>query len=221
MSQPLVLGHMLAAEHGWGRHCMDAWRRATHILQHLHCWCGTQRGVPRGLASAGTAGAGSLRAGQFGTGQAVGPEAVPSHMGESISLASLSPALAMSQHVCLETFAKSPACWMGSTTHSLQLFSGQSKCRSGMGLVWQDMAGGSSRDSSMLQLLQAQNNQFNPRVDVEYEWWLGQDDMYESDEDLDEKVRPLHGPETLEDSSLCMSPQALLPPHWSRRSCTG
>lgn len=141
--------------------------------------------------------------------------------GKRISLASLSPALAMCQHVCLETFAKSPACWMGSTTHSLQLFSGQSKCRSGMGLVWQDMAGGSSRDSSMLQLLQAQNNQFNPRVDVEYEWWLGQDDMYESDEDLDEKVRNLHGPETLEDLSLCMPPQALLPPHWSRRSCTG
>uniref|UniRef100_A0A8B9CSH8 ArfGAP with SH3 domain, ankyrin repeat and PH domain 2 n=1 Tax=Anser brachyrhynchus TaxID=132585 RepID=A0A8B9CSH8_9AVES len=39
-----------------------------------------------------------------------------------------------------------------------------------------------------LLLLQAQNNQFNPRVDVEYEWWLGQDDMYESDEDLDEKL---------------------------------
>uniref|UniRef100_A0A8C3D1U3 ArfGAP with SH3 domain, ankyrin repeat and PH domain 1b n=1 Tax=Cairina moschata TaxID=8855 RepID=A0A8C3D1U3_CAIMO len=69
-----------------------------------------------------------------------------------------------------------------------------------------------------LLLLQAQNNQFNPRVDVEYEWWLGQDDMYESDEDLDEKVRNLHGPETLEDLSLCMPPQALLPPHWSRRS---
>ncbi|NXL65430.1 ASAP1 protein, partial [Chordeiles acutipennis] len=38
-------------------------------------------------------------------------------------------------------------------------------------------------------LLQAQNNQFNPNVHVEYEWWLGQDDMHESDEDLDEKVR--------------------------------
>uniref|UniRef100_A0A8C3K4L0 Uncharacterized protein n=1 Tax=Calidris pygmaea TaxID=425635 RepID=A0A8C3K4L0_9CHAR len=36
-------------------------------------------------------------------------------------------------------------------------------------------------------LLQAQSNQFNPHVHVEYEWWLGQDDMYESDEDLDEK----------------------------------
>ncbi|NXW84082.1 ASAP1 protein, partial [Alopecoenas beccarii] len=38
-------------------------------------------------------------------------------------------------------------------------------------------------------LLQAQSNQFNPHVHVEYEWWLGQDDMYESDEDLDVKVR--------------------------------
>ncbi|NXU26613.1 ASAP1 protein, partial [Thalassarche chlororhynchos] len=38
-------------------------------------------------------------------------------------------------------------------------------------------------------LLQAQSNQFNPNVHVEYEWWLGQDDTYESDEDLDEKVR--------------------------------
>ncbi|NXG62093.1 ASAP1 protein, partial [Hemiprocne comata] len=38
-------------------------------------------------------------------------------------------------------------------------------------------------------LLQAQSNQFNPNVHVEYEWWLGHDDMYESDEDLDEKVR--------------------------------
>ncbi|NWQ83085.1 ASAP1 protein, partial [Columbina picui] len=38
-------------------------------------------------------------------------------------------------------------------------------------------------------LLQAQSNQFNPHVHVEYEWRLGQDDMYESDEDLDAKVR--------------------------------
>ncbi|NWR56646.1 ASAP1 protein, partial [Bucorvus abyssinicus] len=38
-------------------------------------------------------------------------------------------------------------------------------------------------------LLQAQSNRFNPDVHVEYEWCLGQDDMYESDEDLDEKVR--------------------------------
>uniref|UniRef100_A0A8C4YGL4 Uncharacterized protein n=1 Tax=Gopherus evgoodei TaxID=1825980 RepID=A0A8C4YGL4_9SAUR len=41
-------------------------------------------------------------------------------------------------------------------------------------------------------LLQAQNNQFNMRVHVEYEWRLGQDDMYESDDDLDEKVRSQH-----------------------------
>ncbi|NXA41522.1 ASAP1 protein, partial [Eudromia elegans] len=41
-------------------------------------------------------------------------------------------------------------------------------------------------------LLQAQNNQFNQHVHVEYEWWLGQDDMYESDEELDEKVRCPH-----------------------------
>ncbi|KAM7090556.1 LOW QUALITY PROTEIN: arf-GAP with SH3 domain, ANK repeat and PH domain-containing protein 1-like [Ciconia maguari] len=40
-------------------------------------------------------------------------------------------------------------------------------------------------------LLQAQSNQFNPNVHVEYEWWLGQDDMYESDEDLDEKLGPV------------------------------
>ncbi|NWI90214.1 ASAP1 protein, partial [Pitta sordida] len=38
-------------------------------------------------------------------------------------------------------------------------------------------------------LLQAQSNQFNPHVHVEYKRWLGQDDMFESDEDLDEKVR--------------------------------
>ncbi|KAM9121069.1 arf-GAP with SH3 domain, ANK repeat and PH domain-containing protein 1-like isoform 1-T1 [Pangshura tecta] len=37
-------------------------------------------------------------------------------------------------------------------------------------------------------LLQAQNNQFNMRVHVEYEWRLGQEDMYESDDDLDEKL---------------------------------
>ncbi|KAM6340295.1 LOW QUALITY PROTEIN: arf-GAP with SH3 domain, ANK repeat and PH domain-containing protein 2-like [Alca torda] len=40
-------------------------------------------------------------------------------------------------------------------------------------------------------LLQAQSNQFNRHVHVEYEWWLGQDDMYESDEDLDEKLGPM------------------------------
>lgn len=62
-----------------------------------------------------------------------------------------------------------------------------------MGLAQWDRAGGSSGDFSVPQLLQAQNNQFNPHVHVEYEWWLGQDDMYESDDELDEKVRTLHG----------------------------
>ncbi|XP_075294899.1 arf-GAP with SH3 domain, ANK repeat and PH domain-containing protein 1-like [Opisthocomus hoazin] len=37
-------------------------------------------------------------------------------------------------------------------------------------------------------LLQAQSDQFSPHVHVECEWWLGQEDMYESDEDLDEKL---------------------------------
>ncbi|XP_044303442.1 arf-GAP with SH3 domain, ANK repeat and PH domain-containing protein 2-like isoform X2 [Varanus komodoensis] len=40
-------------------------------------------------------------------------------------------------------------------------------------------------------LLQAQNNQFNMRAHVEYEWQLGQDDMFESDDDLDEKLSPI------------------------------
>uniref|UniRef100_A0AAY4DT84 Un-named sa1614 n=1 Tax=Denticeps clupeoides TaxID=299321 RepID=A0AAY4DT84_9TELE len=38
---------------------------------------------------------------------------------------------------------------------------------------------------------QAQNNQFNMHVHVEYEWRLRQDDLYESDEDLEEKVGPV------------------------------
>ncbi|XP_071429246.1 arf-GAP with SH3 domain, ANK repeat and PH domain-containing protein 2-like [Pithys albifrons albifrons] len=37
-------------------------------------------------------------------------------------------------------------------------------------------------------LLQAQSNHFNPHVHVEYERWLGQDDMFENDKDLDEKL---------------------------------
>ncbi|XP_028590604.2 arf-GAP with SH3 domain, ANK repeat and PH domain-containing protein 1-like isoform X3 [Podarcis muralis] len=39
-------------------------------------------------------------------------------------------------------------------------------------------------------LLQAQNDQFNMRAHVEYEWRLGQEDMFESDDDLDEKLSP-------------------------------
>lgn len=43
--------------------------------------------------------------------------------------------------------------------------------------------------SLVSQINQAQNNQFNMHVHVEYEWRLRQDDMYESDDDLDDKVR--------------------------------
>uniref|UniRef100_A0A672KXC3 Arf-GAP with SH3 domain, ANK repeat and PH domain-containing protein 2-like n=1 Tax=Sinocyclocheilus grahami TaxID=75366 RepID=A0A672KXC3_SINGR len=35
------------------------------------------------------------------------------------------------------------------------------------------------------------NNQFNMHVHVEYEWKLRQDDLYESDEDLDDKMGPV------------------------------
>lgn len=38
----------------------------------------------------------------------------------------------------------------------------------------------------MYQINQSQSNQFN--MHVEYEWQLRQDDLYESDDDLDEKV---------------------------------
>ncbi|XP_072853169.2 arf-GAP with SH3 domain, ANK repeat and PH domain-containing protein 1 isoform X2 [Pogona vitticeps] len=40
-------------------------------------------------------------------------------------------------------------------------------------------------------LLQAQNDQFNLRAHVEYEWYLGQEDMFESDDELDEKLSPV------------------------------
>ncbi|XP_040978582.1 LOW QUALITY PROTEIN: arf-GAP with SH3 domain, ANK repeat and PH domain-containing protein 1-like [Aquila chrysaetos chrysaetos] len=40
-------------------------------------------------------------------------------------------------------------------------------------------------------LLQARAISSPPHVHVECEWWLGQDDMYESDEDLDEKLGPM------------------------------
>ncbi|KAM6053022.1 arf-GAP with SH3 domain, ANK repeat and PH domain-containing protein 1-like isoform 2-T2 [Theristicus caerulescens] len=58
-------------------------------------------------------------------------------------------------------------------------------------------------------LLQAQSNQFNPNVHVEYEWWLGQDDMYESDEDLDEKLGPVKRGSTRPQS--CYHPPAAVP----------
>ncbi|XP_009471602.1 PREDICTED: arf-GAP with SH3 domain, ANK repeat and PH domain-containing protein 2-like [Nipponia nippon] len=58
-------------------------------------------------------------------------------------------------------------------------------------------------------LLQAQSNQFNPNVHVEYEWWLGQDDVYESDEDLDEKLGPVKRGSAHPQS--CYHPPAALP----------
>ncbi|XP_009694632.1 PREDICTED: arf-GAP with SH3 domain, ANK repeat and PH domain-containing protein 2-like [Cariama cristata] len=59
-------------------------------------------------------------------------------------------------------------------------------------------------------LLQAQSNQFNPHVHVEYEWWLRQDDMYESDEDLDEKLGPVKRGSAR--SQSCYHPSAAVPP---------
>ncbi|XP_063153362.1 arf-GAP with SH3 domain, ANK repeat and PH domain-containing protein 2-like isoform X2 [Candoia aspera] len=40
-------------------------------------------------------------------------------------------------------------------------------------------------------LLQAESNQFNMRAHVEYEWRQGQEDMFESDDELDEKLCPV------------------------------
>uniref|UniRef100_A0A8D0H7T9 SH3 domain-containing protein n=1 Tax=Sphenodon punctatus TaxID=8508 RepID=A0A8D0H7T9_SPHPU len=54
-----------------------------------------------------------------------------------------------------------------------------------------DVARQMGHDRCQEVLLQAQNNQFNMRVHVEYEWWLGQEDMFESDDDLDEKLSPV------------------------------
>lgn len=45
--------------------------------------------------------------------------------------------------------------------------------------------------SFVLKLTQAKLNQFNLHTNVEYEWRLGQEDIYESDDDLDEKVGSL------------------------------
>ncbi|KAM4691343.1 arf-GAP with SH3 domain, ANK repeat and PH domain-containing protein 1-like [Rhinophrynus dorsalis] len=60
-------------------------------------------------------------------------------------------------------------------------------------------------------LVQAQNNQFNMRVHVEYEWRLRQDDMYESDDDLDEKLGPVKKERSLRPYSCFQSPSAQFP----------
>lgn len=51
-----------------------------------------------------------------------------------------------------------------------------------------------SRDGvfCIFQLLKAEKNQFNIRAHVEYEWQPGQEQMFESDDELDEKVRSRH-----------------------------
>ncbi|XP_064162163.1 arf-GAP with SH3 domain, ANK repeat and PH domain-containing protein 2 [Anguilla rostrata] len=49
---------------------------------------------------------------------------------------------------------------------------------------------------------QAQNNQFNMHVHVEYEWQLRQDDLYESDDDLDDKMGPVKKERTSRPFSL-------------------
>ncbi|XP_071968332.1 arf-GAP with SH3 domain, ANK repeat and PH domain-containing protein 1-like [Engystomops pustulosus] len=60
-------------------------------------------------------------------------------------------------------------------------------------------------------LLQAQNNQFNMRVHVEYEWRLREDDMYESDDDLDERLGPVKKERSLRPYSCFQSPSAQFP----------
>lgn len=59
--------------------------------------------------------------------------------------------------------------------------SGKSNCQKGIDLHVKLMM-------CHVQIHQSQNNQFNMHVHVEYEWRLRQDDLYESDDDLDDKV---------------------------------
>ncbi|KAJ8259577.1 hypothetical protein GJAV_G00171040 [Gymnothorax javanicus] len=53
---------------------------------------------------------------------------------------------------------------------------------------------------------QAQTNQFNMHVHVEYEWRLRQDDLYESDDDLDDKTGPVKKERTTRPFSLYQAP---------------
>ncbi|KAL0978833.1 hypothetical protein UPYG_G00176300 [Umbra pygmaea] len=54
-------------------------------------------------------------------------------------------------------------------------------------------------------IIQYQNNQFNMHVHVEYEWRLRQDDLYESDDDLDDKMGPVKKDRTSRPFSLYQS----------------
>ncbi|KAJ8259193.1 hypothetical protein COCON_G00182050 [Conger conger] len=53
---------------------------------------------------------------------------------------------------------------------------------------------------------QAQSNQFNMHVHVEYEWRLRQDDLYESDDDLDDKMGPVKKERSSRPFSLYQGP---------------
>ncbi|XP_036387428.1 arf-GAP with SH3 domain, ANK repeat and PH domain-containing protein 2 [Megalops cyprinoides] len=53
---------------------------------------------------------------------------------------------------------------------------------------------------------QAQSNQFNMHVHVEYEWRLRQDDLYESDDDLDDKMGPVKKERSSRPFSLYQAP---------------
>lgn len=62
-------------------------------------------------------------------------------------------------------------------------------------------------------LFQAQNDQFNMHAHVEYEWRLGQEDMYESDDDLDEKLSPVNKDRILRPQS-CYNPSGVASQLW-------
>ncbi|XP_060087041.1 arf-GAP with SH3 domain, ANK repeat and PH domain-containing protein 2-like [Heteronotia binoei] len=62
-------------------------------------------------------------------------------------------------------------------------------------------------------LFQAQNDQFNMRAHVEYEWRLGQEDIYESDDDLDEKLSPVNKDRILRPQS-CYNPAGTASQLW-------
>ncbi|KAG9353406.1 hypothetical protein JZ751_018001 [Albula glossodonta] len=53
---------------------------------------------------------------------------------------------------------------------------------------------------------QAQSNQFNMHIHVEYEWRLRQDDLYESDDDLDDKMGPVKKERSSRPFSLYQAP---------------
>ncbi|XP_066558255.1 arf-GAP with SH3 domain, ANK repeat and PH domain-containing protein 1 [Amia ocellicauda] len=55
---------------------------------------------------------------------------------------------------------------------------------------------------------QAQNNQFNMHLHVEYEWRLRQEDLYESDDDLDEKLGPVKKERSSRPFSLYQTPSS-------------